>query len=96
MIRLTDKSWIAIEFKLADMWIGAFWDVRQCWYGSIAGIITEDLHVWICLIPCMPIHYIRSWKIEKEQPIRCEKCGWPIAANADDGCVPGNCSMRAS
>lgn len=25
---------------------------------------------------------------------RCEVCGWPQAASAKDGCVPGNCSMR--
>lgn len=25
---------------------------------------------------------------------RCRVCGWPLAASADQGCVPGNCSMR--
>ena len=25
---------------------------------------------------------------------RCRVCGWPLAASAAEGCVPGNCSMR--
>jgi hypothetical protein len=25
---------------------------------------------------------------------RCRVCGWPLHETADDGCVPGNCSMR--
>lgn len=33
------------EFKPADAWIGAFWRQSQ-------GI----LHIWICLIPCVPLH----------------------------------------
>lgn len=25
---------------------------------------------------------------------RCARCGWPLAARMEDGCVPGNCSFR--
>lgn len=25
---------------------------------------------------------------------RCERCNWPLAASADEGCVSGNCSLR--
>ena len=25
---------------------------------------------------------------------RCQVCGWPLAERWEDGCVPGNCSMR--
>ena len=25
---------------------------------------------------------------------RCQVCGWPLAATMEEGCVPGNCSMR--
>jgi hypothetical protein len=40
------RYWIwQLEFKLQDMWIGMFW--RR-------GGSTFDL--WICLLPCFPIH----------------------------------------
>lgn len=31
-----------LEFKLVDLWIGAFW--------------TEE-ELWLCLFPCLPIHF---------------------------------------
>lgn len=27
---------------------------------------------------------------------RCRICGWPLAASRDEGCAPGDCSMRPS
>lgn len=36
---------VDLERKLADLWIGAFW--------SRSGPL---LNVWICLLPCPPIH----------------------------------------
>jgi hypothetical protein len=36
-----------IEFKLADCWIGAYWAKQG-----------DDIHVWVCLLPCLPIHLI--------------------------------------
>jgi hypothetical protein len=36
---------VQLEFKLPDLWIGAFWKRS----GDI-------LHIWICLCPCFPIH----------------------------------------
>jgi hypothetical protein len=29
-----------------------------------------------------------------KEPERCTHCNWPMAKEAKDGCVPGNCSMR--
>lgn len=37
---------VGIEFKLQDFWIGVFWKNEY-----------ELINVWICLIPCFPIHY---------------------------------------
>lgn len=37
---------IRLEFKLQDMWCGLFWINRK-----------EYIDVWICIIPCLPIHY---------------------------------------
>lgn len=38
-----------LEFKLADCWVGVFWQRK-----------ADELHIWICLIPCFPIHLIRK------------------------------------
>lgn len=35
----------AVEFKLEDAWVGAFWKEKR-------GI----MHLWICLLPCLPLH----------------------------------------
>lgn len=36
---------ITVEFKPNDLWIGLFWD-RQ----------LLAFHMWICLLPTLPIH----------------------------------------
>ncbi len=62
MIRVNNRTWLAVEFKIEDCWIGIFWRFKEVGYGSILGSVTEDLNIWICLIPCFPIHIIRSHK----------------------------------
>jgi len=37
---------VCIEFKLEDMWIGLFWKHKY-----------REIDIWLCLIPCFPIHY---------------------------------------
>lgn len=41
---------IRLEFKLQDAWIGAYW--RK------SGRMFE---IWVCIIPCVPIHY---WSVK--------------------------------
>lgn len=36
---------LRLEFKLADCWIGVYWSHQG-----------QTLHVWICLLPTLPIH----------------------------------------
>lgn len=36
---------IGLEFKLADMWRGAFFKYKD-------GVF----HIWICRVPCFPLH----------------------------------------
>ena len=44
--RPTKSGWhCRLEFKLEDMWVGAFW--------KNGGI---DFDLWVCLLPCLPIH----------------------------------------
>ena len=43
------------EWKPQDLWIGAFWKrIGNCW----------DL--WICFIPCVPLH-VSWWMHDPEQ-----------------------------
>lgn len=47
------KGWIFranFEFKLQDLWVGIFWKK-----------LGHTVDVWICLIPCVPIHVWWSW-----------------------------------
>lgn len=79
---------IRLEFKLQDMWIGAYWKKEleigfrdMTWIGISDGrktfeniAVTKDgklyydiirrwyQHIWICVVPCLPIHI--SWKIK--------------------------------
>jgi hypothetical protein len=51
MLNVMARRWrVRVEWKLADLWIGAFW--------KDSGNTTFDL--WVCLIPCLPIH-VKTW-----------------------------------
>lgn len=43
-----------LEFKLADFWVGVFWKVKDVEAGT--GAKWRYLHIWICLLPCFPLH----------------------------------------
>jgi hypothetical protein len=47
----TDFQWRAgFEFKLQDLWIGAFWKrIGNC------------VDLWICFLPCLPLHISWWW-----------------------------------
>lgn len=36
---------IQLEWKLADCWIGVFWKRDK-----------HTLHIWVCIVPCLPLH----------------------------------------
>ena len=47
LLDYTGFSWgVCLEFKLQDMWMGVYWKNRK-----------QDIDIWICLLPCFPIHY---------------------------------------
>lgn len=37
---------LRFEFKIQDLWVGVFWKNTK-----------ERLDIWVCLIPCLPLHY---------------------------------------
>ena len=43
-----------IEWKVADCWVGAFWKRSPGWLSQ-----TDRLDIWICVIPCLPLHLTR-------------------------------------
>lgn len=62
---------IRLEFKLADCWIGVYWKTdTHIWHGEYVAE-AKDIrvhtrythHVWICLIPTLPIHI--TWAHEE-------------------------------
>jgi hypothetical protein len=38
-----------LEWKLADCWVGCYWARKD-------GV----LHIWICIVPCVPLH-LEMW-----------------------------------
>lgn len=41
---------LALEFKLADFWVGVFWKAR-------ASTGARQFEIWVCLLPCLPLHF---------------------------------------
>lgn len=64
MPRYKYRKWfIRFEFKIEDFWIGAFWK-------RTGGMGMEYVDIWICLIPCVPLHLTRArWRIGEEHQI---------------------------
>lgn len=44
-----------IKFEPRDLWVGVYWDREQ-----VPGPHYDITHVYICLIPCFPIHL--TWR----------------------------------
>ncbi len=42
------KRKLALEFVLEDFWVGCFW--RKS---------ADRFDLWVCLVPCFPVHYSR-------------------------------------
>ena len=60
---------VALEFKPADCWVGAFWKRDSYVTRHRPGIdspalpaIGYSLDVWVCLLPMLPLHYARHWR----------------------------------
>lgn len=43
---------VALEWKLEDLWVGAFWNGDR-----------DECTLWLCILPCLPIrlHYKRAY-----------------------------------
>lgn len=59
---------IRLEFKIQDLWIGAFWKRDIGYVINESEYIEEKViiqHLWICLVPCFPIHI--QWRIDDQR-----------------------------
>ncbi len=50
------------EFKLQDFWIGVFWETHLS-YGWSTPSKSLVISMWICLIPCFPLHVVLVKKL---------------------------------
>jgi hypothetical protein len=60
MLRLVRDTWITLECQPTDCWVGASWERRRTQYRPGKGMVTAELHVWVCLVPCFPLHFIHT------------------------------------
>lgn len=62
---------IRLERKWQDLWIGLYWKVENVWLPPHCGkFIGRRVHLWVCLVPCFPIHVV--W-IQKKQEAQTEE-----------------------
>lgn len=57
------------EYKLEDFWIGAFWKVES----DPKYRLFDRLDVWICLIPCFPLHLMFYYNFRQQLETKKEK-----------------------
>lgn len=50
---------IRLEWEPRDLWVGAFWNLVPGKRNPITNRLETESHVYICLIPTLPIHV--SW-----------------------------------
>lgn len=49
------------EVKIEDAWVGVYWRKTPCLTDDGPKTIATD--IWICVIPCLPLHLTISWPI---------------------------------
>jgi hypothetical protein len=57
---LVRNNWITLECNAADCWVGVYWERKRTHYRTGEGIMTAELHVRVCLVPCFPLHFIHT------------------------------------
>jgi hypothetical protein len=66
-IWFTDRDSVRLEFKPADLWVGVFWKKSNAVVPSTyGGAWMKRLDVWLCLLPCLPLHLQLHWGKETQ------------------------------
>lgn len=59
------KMNIKWEFNWHDKWLGVYDEIKEVkTYNGVASPKTLFYHIWICIVPCFPIHI--WWQISQE------------------------------
>lgn len=59
MLRVGRKPrWLEIYVEWRDAWVGVYWTRKPADYWTMRGHITTELHLYVCLVPCLPIHIV--------------------------------------
>lgn len=59
VIRLGRRPWwLEVVFEPRDCWVGVLWMRMPCSYGTAYGQVTHEWHVYLCLVPCLPVHLV--------------------------------------
>lgn len=54
---------IKLELKWQDCWLGFFWKrTSKCSFDN-SGKLWFKQDIWICLLPCLPIHICYFWRV---------------------------------
>ena len=65
MVRLIRNTWTTLECHAEDRWVGASWERKQARYRTGNGMVTAEWHVWICLVPCFPLHVMHTTGLKR-------------------------------
>jgi hypothetical protein len=60
MLQLGRQTWIAVECQPTHCWVGAAWEQRHTRSRTGTGLVTAEWHVWVCLVPCFPLHIMQT------------------------------------
>ena len=59
MYALRHGLWrMRLELVLQDAWVGCYWTWKLALYETPYGLVTTELHIYICLVPCVPLHVV--------------------------------------
>ena len=89
MLRLIRNNWIALECHPANCWVGAYWEWKQTHYSTGKGVVTAELHVWVCLVPCFPLHFIRATGLRRLPAGDELRRSWNFLHNSPTRDIPG-------
>ena len=67
MSHVSLRLWrVSLLLEPRDAWIGVHWDWKTGVYGDPEPMITRELHIYLCLLPCLPVHVVLGRLARKE------------------------------